>query len=95
MVSVSVYGDGGCGRDGAGVLVCVLVWVVGGVEVGAVLCGNVCSCVLGLCACCVWCSMSIWQSWMPVCCSVLFQSVCSVLFSFVREGKMGAMPLRV
>ena len=30
MVSVSVYGDGGCGRDGAGVLVCVLVWVVGG-----------------------------------------------------------------
>ena len=30
VVSVSVYSDCGCGRDGAGVLVCVLVWVVGG-----------------------------------------------------------------
>ena len=30
---------------------------------------------------------------MPVCCSVLFQSVCSVLLSFVREGKMGVRPL--
>ena len=36
--------------------------------------------------------MSIWQSWMPVCCSVLFQSVCSVLSSFVRECKMGVRP---
>ena len=26
---------------------------------------------------------------MPVCCSVLLQSICSVLLSFVREGKMG------
>ena len=31
---------------------------------------------------------------MPVCCSVLFQSVnvCSVLLSFVREDKMGVRP---
>ena len=37
--------------------------------------------------------LSIWQSWMPVCCSVLFQSICSLLMSFVHLGKMGVRPL--
>ena len=36
----------------------------------------------------MWCRMSIWQSWMPVCCRVLLQSVCIILFSFARECKM-------
>ena len=36
--------------------------------------------------------MSISQSWMHVCCSVLFQRVCSVLSRFVRECKMGLRP---